>query len=99
MLLLFLLGFGVTARVTRFVNSDVLAAPLRIWVMRRFGPTSKAMTLVECPWCLSIWVAAGAAAVATWAADWPLPAWIVGPGLALTWSYLYGLIAVNLDEG
>ncbi|MGI5292713.1 hypothetical protein ACQEVF_56710 [Nonomuraea polychroma] len=90
----FLLALGATARVTRFFNSDVLAAPIRAWILRRHGPASKWTYLAQCPWCLSIWVAP-IAVTAAWlsAGAW----WFTIPAAALSASYVYGLIAQHLD--
>jgi hypothetical protein len=51
--------------------------------------------LVECPWCVSIWVAGPVAAVAlAWGDQW----WFVFLGLWLGLSYAVALVAVNLDR-
>ncbi|NJQ00216.1 DUF1360 domain-containing protein [Streptomyces sp. PLAI1-29] len=86
----FLLALGAVARVTRFVNLDALAGPLRAWFIRRGGPESKLVTLVECPWCLSVWVAA---AVVPLAFLYGHTLWFQIPATALTVSYLYGAAA------
>lgn len=108
-------GFGIVARATRFVNSDVLAEPLRMWAegietpgrfraLRRaarrplaaiFG--DKLPDLFTCPWCLSIYFALPWAIVAVVLA-WPYNhAWFAVLGLWLSYSYVYALIANNLD--
>lgn len=97
-LLLVVLGFFVTARLTRFLTADFLAAPLRAWVIGRFGPASKLAYLVQCPWCMSVWVAVPPAVLVTVWGVWPVPAWAVGVGLVCAWSYVYGLLASNLDD-
>lgn len=84
------LAFGATARITRFINADDLAAPIRSGVVRRFGPQSKAATLIECPWCASIWVGAAVVPAAYWFGD---RAWFQVPALWLTISYWYGWLA------
>lgn len=94
-----LLGLGYVARPVRFLNWDTLAQPLREWVMLRWGGASKPYKLITCPWCASIWVAAPTAAAVTtftpYAGWWPnLFTW---GGLWLTYSWVYSLIAVNLD--
>lgn len=94
-----LLGFGIVARVTRFLNWDTLAQGLREWVMLRWGGTSKAYTLITCPWCASIWLAAPTAVVVVLTAcpwgGWP--AVFTAGGLWLTYSWVYAVAAVNLD--
>lgn len=92
-----LLGFAIVARVTRFLNSDYLAADLRAGVMRRFGD-GKLYYLTTCPWCASIWFALP---VALYVSLMPLDgAWgkllLIG-GLWCGFSYLYGRLAAS-DE-
>jgi hypothetical protein len=95
-LAVFALALGAVARITRFGNTDDLASGLRQAVLSRYGPDSNWYTLLVCPWCLSVWVAAAVI---------PL-AWIFGeygvfqiPAAALTASYLYALVASNWDDG
>jgi hypothetical protein len=93
-----LLGFSIVARVTRFLNSDYLAADFRAWVYRRFGD-GKVFYLVTCPWCASIWIALP---VALYVSLVPLDdAWgkllLVG-GLWCGFSYLYGRLAASDED-
>lgn len=94
-----LFGFGIVARVTRFLNSDYLFEPVRDWLERKTG-AGKLYYLVTCPWCASIWVAAPVAAIAAW----PLSslegrwAWTAFVGLWFGWSYLYGRLAMTEDD-
>lgn len=92
---MFLLALGAVARITRFVNADVLGGPLRAAVIRRFGPDSTPVEFVGCPWCVSVWVAAPVAVLA----------WLFGhtagfvvPAAWLSLSYLYSIAAAWLDE-
>ena len=92
-----LFGFLIIARATRFVNDDVLAAGLRSWVLVKFGD-GKMYYLATCPWCLSIWTALPVSAIVVLApmtgafgAIWTIL------GLWLGYSYVYGLVAQNLD--
>lgn len=85
--LLVLLTVLSVARVTHLVTTDYILDPLRALAARR-APNS-IVYLIQCPWCLSIWVAAAAAPVVylwhdTWAVQIPL--------LGLTASYLTGLL-------
>lgn len=108
-------GFGIVARATRFVNSDVLAEGIRQWAdgiekPGRFRVVRRALrkplfkifgrdlsVLATCPWCLSIWFALPVAIVAV-AISWPYgQAWYAVLGLWLGYSYVYGLLANNLD--
>lgn len=92
-----LLGFAVVARTTRFLNSDVLAQPIRDRVLIRFGE-GKISYLITCPWCASIWTGAPVAAIVGFVF---LDGWAaIGTtiGLWLGYSYAYGLLASNLDD-
>lgn len=91
----FLLALGLTLRVTRFLNSDVLFSPAREWIDRRFGDYSKISYLIACPWCASIYVAAAVMTVAYLAGE--TPAFLI-VAAAATASYLTGLISINLDD-
>lgn len=93
-----LLGFAIVARVTRFLNSDYLAADLRAWTFRRFGE-GKIYYLVECPWCASIWVALPVSLVVSLAfADFDvLGTLLLIGGLWGGYSYLYGRLAASDD--
>lgn len=93
-----ILGYGIVARVTRFLNSDYLAADFRSWVMSRFGD-GKIYYLVTCPWCASIWVALPVSLIAVLVfGDFSAlgSIYAVG-GLWLWYSYLHGLVDSNLD--
>lgn len=45
-------------RIVRFIQRDSLIETQREWVINRYGHL-KITELATCPWCLSIWVAAG----------------------------------------
>jgi hypothetical protein len=90
-----LLTFGATARITRFLNADEFARPIREWVERRFGTDSWLDYLIGCPWCLSIWVAAVVVPLGYWFGTTP---WFFLPASALTVSYGYALLAQTADE-
>lgn len=68
-----------TWRLTRLLVADAFppVAKPRQWVVGRFGDGSSVAYLVECPWCMSVWV--GAAVVAgqvLWGrGGCPLPVW------------------------
>lgn len=110
-------GFLIVARATRFVNSDVLAEPIRQWadgiiapgrfawlrrLIRRplyavFG--DELSILVTCPWCLSIYVAAPPAVIASYGfgnftAGGSAWAFV---GLWLGYSYVYAVLAQIVD--
>ena len=94
-LVIFLLALGAVARVTRFVNDDVLFGPAREWLDERQG--SKALgvgTLVHCGWCASIWVAAGVFASAY---AFGQDKWWQFIAAALTASYVYAAGSAWID--
>lgn len=92
-----LLAFGATARLTRLITGDTITRPLRERIATRYGPDSMPAEFVTCPWCVGFWVALLVTALAF------TPA-VAGSRLfqflctALTISWLYALIAVNLDR-
>jgi Protein of unknown function (DUF1360) len=94
-LAVFLLSLGAVARITRFVNSDDLASSVRTAVLRRYGPDSYFYTLLSCPWCLSIWVAAAVVPLAWYCGE---SAAFQIPAAALSISQLYALAAANWDD-
>jgi hypothetical protein len=89
------LALGAVLRVTRFLNADVLAEPLRSAVERKWGDDSKPAYLMTCPWCASIWVAAAIVPVAYLAAG--LTVWHVIASI-LTISWLVGIADANLER-
>lgn len=93
------LGYLIVARVTRFLNSDYLAADFRAWVMARFGD-GKLYYLVTCPWCASIWVAFPVSLVVSLAfADFgALGTLLLFAGLWGGYSYVHGIVTGNLDD-
>lgn len=84
------LAVGATARVTRAITTDVVLARFRLWVERQRGQHSLAAYFVRCSWCVSAWVGAAVAPLAYGFGDEPV---FVVPALALTLSYLTGLLA------
>lgn len=94
-----LLGFLIVARATRFLNSDYLAGPIRAVVAERYGE-GKLFYLVTCPWCASIYIAAPVSIAAVFTPG--APHWwqllYAATGLWFGYSYLYGLVSINLDD-
>lgn len=94
-----LLGFLIVARITRFLNADYLFAPIRDRV-EGWSQRGKVWYLLSCAWCASIYIALPVALLAVltlspysgWTAVW------VAGGLWLGYSWLYGLVATNLDD-
>jgi hypothetical protein len=79
-------------RLTRLVTEDTITAPLRVRVARWGGSTvadpSRAETFINCPWCVSVWVAAGWATLTAAA-----PAVASTAGAVLAWSSAAGLLS------
>lgn len=72
LVLLILLIIGTTARLTRLVTKDSIADPARKWIEKRMikknmrGLWNKIDDLVNCPWCVSIWVGVPSGFIAVW---------------------------------
>lgn len=50
-------------RIVRFIQRDSLIETQREWVINNWGGGHLRLgELLQCPWCLSIWVAAGVVA-------------------------------------
>lgn len=77
-------------RVTRLINADTITDPIRIAAAHAFGPESTVVYFLQCPWCVSIWLAFGTGWIVPVLT--PLPLWI-WPFLALAASYLAGIAA------
>lgn len=78
-------------RVTRFIIDDTLIDRQRDWVFRRTAGHPKIHELLDCPYCVSIWVAAGMVAGADLVTSVPLPllTWLATSGGALVaWKFI-----------
>ena len=92
MALVALLSFGAVARLTRLLTADTITAPIRNAIRRRYGAESAAASFIECPWCVSVWIAAPVAPLAYWfGLNW----WYQVPALWLTLGYATGWAAVR----
>jgi hypothetical protein len=101
--LLIVLVCAAVYRATRLIVADDIALPLRMWVMDRFGEDGKMAYLVECPWCMSIWVGAAGVAGLTVAADvlgwvdhgvpYPLAVWLAASAFTGVVSEVLGLFS------
>jgi hypothetical protein len=45
-----------TTRLIQLAMFDTVTEPIRRWVYGRFGPGSKAVELLGCPWCCGWWI-------------------------------------------
>lgn len=73
-------------RVTRLVTRDTITQPFRDWLVRDWH--GWVVELLQCPWCFSIWVAAGATVLTYF--EWGTWKWIAA---GLAFAALAGLIA------
>lgn len=88
------LAVAATARLTRLVTADTITAPLRVAVVRKWGPSSMANEFIHCAWCVGMWLSLATAALTVAALD--LSWWLYLP-LALAYSHVVGL-AARLDH-
>jgi hypothetical protein len=84
------LAVGTTARLTRLVTADSITEPVREWIAtraKRENPRlwAKLDDLVQCPWCVSVWVSFPTALALVGPAGWVM----VG-GTAMTASLVTG---------
>lgn len=85
-----------TYRVARFLILDSLIATPRIWLHQvLLGKQSKVRRylyeLINCPYCMSIWIAAAIVALADRYTSVPMPifTWLaVSAGSLVTWNYI-----------
>ena len=90
-----LLALGAAARLTRLITDDRIAAPVRALAIRARGPESELAWLVQCPWCIGLWISAAVTVVAYLSHG---AVWFTAPALALTISHLVALAAARLDN-
>lgn len=93
-LTVFLLALGLTARLSRLLTVDYLTRHIRAFVIGRLGPDHDLAYGIACPWCSSIWIAGAVFPVAYFYGE---HAGFLIPAAALSASYLYGIVATNLD--
>lgn len=75
-------------RLTRLVTADTITEPMRNWIGGQRGgevKRQKAFDFITCPWCTSIWLAAGAVAATRLVPD--------------PWSYLALLLTASAVAG
>jgi hypothetical protein len=93
-------GLGV-ASVTRLIVSDAIMDWLHEWAynrqtphQREQGDGTKLTYFLECPWCVSLWIAFATAWYPLLLTGW---SWWLYPVLALAARYVVGLLATNLE--
>lgn len=98
MTLIILLSLAVY-RVTRFVILDTIIAHQRIWLLNKIlgrkprGWREKIHELLQCPFCLSVWLAGASVALGDRWVSVPLPwlAWLgVCTGTVVVWRFVEG---------
>lgn len=92
-----LLAFGASARLTRLITRDTITEFIRDWIEDRYGEDSFAREFIGCPWCVGFWVSGFVTALAFCPPIAHHPIFMV-TATALSISWLYALIAVNLDR-
>lgn len=99
--LLALLVVLATARGTILLVDDEITAPWRSWVVKHRPdngpdePSDKLVYLAHCPWCVSVWIGGGLAALTYWFGDtWPVVLLL----LTLTASLATGFAAQAKDR-
>jgi hypothetical protein len=89
--ILILIGWVLAvARVTRLIAMDRITEDVRIAIVRHFGEGHMISYLVNCMWCVSIWVAAASTPVAVLMAH---RSWPEAGLLALAASYITGMLS------
>lgn len=83
------------ARATALVVADDITQPLRDAALRRLHAGSPIAELITCPWCVSMWLAFGAAPLAWWYGTHPA---VAIPALALAFSQIAGMVS-NIGRG
>lgn len=101
-LVLFIILSAVVYRVSRFIMLDDLIKGSRDWFFARLMKArkdgsvalwrSKLAELLDCPWCLTVWVAGAVVAIHHFAVDpLPFPLWWVpalSGGALVFWSVI-----------
>lgn len=87
------------ARLTLLVTTDEITRPVRERIIARLNPDSRfgpwLAYLIECPWCMSVWVAGIALPLASIHPSHPLPyttAWILAA------SMVTGTLSAYIDR-
>jgi hypothetical protein len=96
---------AAAGRVTRLINSDIITDPIRVAAARRgldneSSPRERHRwlmlhELLECPWCVSMWVTFGFTWVPLYFADNPVAQYVC---VALAASYVIGAASPLLER-
>lgn len=73
-------------RLAVLVTADIVTDPGRQWAKRRLG--MHVFDFVTCPWCVSMWAAAGVVALTRF-----VPSWWRYPAAGLAFSAVAGFLA------
>lgn len=81
------------ARITGLIVADTIFDTPRGALLGRLDPRPATLgalvaSLLTCSWCVSIWVAAGAAPAVWWFGDSP---WLLVPAILLAFSQVAGM--------
>lgn len=83
-----------TTRLTGLVTTDEITRPTRDAIITRLSRHPRvrywAETLITCPWCASIWIAAPIAPLIVWHAA---SAWLLVPAVGLALSQVAGMLS------
>lgn len=99
LIILLVLGILATARLTRLTVSDRLTAPIRRYVVNKWGAPSLQSYFIHCPWCMSMWwgtVVMLPSLILPYFFPW-LGIWFMAALSVLVASHVTGLLA-RLDE-
>jgi hypothetical protein len=64
-----LLALAITLRLTRLITADVIAQPLRTWIVEHRGADSHSAVFIHCPWCVGWWFAISTSLACHWLDD------------------------------
>ena len=92
--LLALLIFGASVRLTHLVTSDLITDWARSRIIRRLGPDHLVSQGIECAWCTGWWISL---AVTGAAYAWHTHPWFWWTAGALTISYAIGVFAERVE--
>lgn len=97
-ILVVVLVIGTVARITRFITADSLTDPPRAWINARAKAKLGRRVwrylddLVNCPWCVSIWVGLATSYIVLW--NWS-NRFILASMIALTASWIASNVQIR----